>query len=529
MNRLVSVLCVCLSLLVTSGVMAQESPGEANPRLGINLEGPTDWSHEVPFVDVFRLSRPWISQRQGAEFGRGPKLSLDDRGWVKSLEENCFAETPLCTIPGGHYPSGTYTVLYDGEGEIGFTNAGKVTPQGFGKLLVEIESWRGQFFLQIRKTNPDNYLRNIRVIMPGFEKTYQTEPFHPVFVARWKGVACFRFMDWMNTNSSKIVSWSDRPRMDDATWTAKGIPVEVMVDLCNRQTADAWFSMPHKCDDEYVRGFAAYVKQHLDPSLKVYIEYSNEMWNGIMESNKYAVEKARELKIGPQDNLWDGACLFYGQRSVEIFKIWEEVFGSNERLVRTLAWHAASGEHGLDKMLLSRVDRSHVDALAVAPYITLMPRPDAKDPLSSDIVGNWTLDQLMDRIEQNELPQCIGWMNKAGEIARKYNVKLIAYEAGQHLVGILGGENNDRLTELFKKANASERMGRIYSAYYKGWEGAGGDLLCHFASVGQWTKWGCWGLVPFYDHWGKDSPKYQATIDWANSRGQKMSANPLAK
>lgn len=29
----------------------------ARPRLGMNLAGPADWNTELPFVDVFRLSR----------------------------------------------------------------------------------------------------------------------------------------------------------------------------------------------------------------------------------------------------------------------------------------------------------------------------------------------------------------------------------------------------------------------------------------------------------------------------------------
>ena len=36
-----------------------------------------DWNTELPFVDVFRMSRPWISQKQGARFGE--EISLDRR------------------------------------------------------------------------------------------------------------------------------------------------------------------------------------------------------------------------------------------------------------------------------------------------------------------------------------------------------------------------------------------------------------------------------------------------------------------
>src|SRR5271168_5209849 len=83
-------------------------------RLGINLSGPVDWNTEHPFVDVFRLSRPWISQAQGQPWGKGPALELDPHGWVKQLTPDGFAEAPILT--GGHGPVGDYVCLYDGEG-----------------------------------------------------------------------------------------------------------------------------------------------------------------------------------------------------------------------------------------------------------------------------------------------------------------------------------------------------------------------------------------------------------------------------
>jgi hypothetical protein len=55
-------------------------------KLGINLNGPADWNTELPFVDVFRFSRPWISHRTGAAWGQGPKPALDAQGWVTRLE-----------------------------------------------------------------------------------------------------------------------------------------------------------------------------------------------------------------------------------------------------------------------------------------------------------------------------------------------------------------------------------------------------------------------------------------------------------
>ena len=114
----------------------------AKPALGINLAGPADWNMELPFVDVFRLSRAWISQKKGEGWGTGPALELDERGWVKRLAPDCFAETPLCTIDGGHYPSGEWTVLWEGEGRIELSK-GKVVSSAPGKLVVNIDAKGG--------------------------------------------------------------------------------------------------------------------------------------------------------------------------------------------------------------------------------------------------------------------------------------------------------------------------------------------------------------------------------------------------
>lgn len=487
----------------------------------MNLSGPADYGTELPFVDVFRLSRTWISQKQGEGWGKGPELKVDKQGWITQLEEGCFAETPLCTIhEGNHYPSGDYVLLYDGEGEFGFTNA-IVKEKKPGRLVITVDSSRGGFFLQLRKTNPQNYVKNIRVIMPGFEQTYQQQRFHPVFLERWQGMKSFRYMDWMHTNGSKVSKWEDRPTMEQMTWTRDGgIPLEVMIEHANLMKADPWFCMPHLATDEYVRNFAQMVKEKLDPSLKIYVELSNEMWNSQFEQTRHGQGRAKELKLGPAERPWEGGAMYYVQRSVEMFKIWEDVFGGKDRLVRVIAWQAASGTYWLDGMVMARTKPGEVDALAIAPYMSMNLSPKSKP--SSDEVAKWTVEEVMHHVMTKSLPESAKWMEEAAAVAKKYNVKLVCYEAGQHLVGVGGGENNDALTKLFHQANASEQMGEAYREYFAAWEKAGGDLLCNFSSVSSWSKWGSWGLVQYYDQGPKDSPKLRETLKWGKSLGQKV-------
>jgi len=491
------------------------TPAPAKPQLGMNLAGPADWNTELPFVDVFRMSRQWISQKKGLSWGRGPKLALDDHGWVTKLEEDCWAETPLCTISGGHYPAGSYTILYDGKGKIDVWNAGNVVSRRPGVIIFNARSEKGGFHLKLLETDPQDYVRNIRVIMPGFVDTYKDNPWHPAFLKRWKGVAALRFMDFMHTNGSKIAFWSQRPKLDDATFTKKGIALELLIDLSNRLKADPWFCIPHLADDHFVRSFAQMIKERLDPNLKIYVEYSNEVWNGMFAQSKYAGEEGK--KLGFAEKPWEAGWRYTAYRSVQIFKIFEKVFGDKERLVRILPSQAAN-PYVSERVVEFQEAYKHADALAIAPYISFNVRPGGK-PAAED-VAEWTVDKVLDHIENKALPNSIHWIRGGKAVADKYGLKLMTYEGGQHMVGVGGGENNQKLTALLHKANAHPRLVRIYEEYYKAWEEAGGDLFCYFSSVGKWSKWGSWGMLQFYDDDPTQSPKFTATMGWARKLGQ---------
>jgi len=519
LGRLVFLWGLFTACWVAGGVSNVRGAEAARPRLGMNLNGPADWNTELPFVDVFRLSRRWISQRKGEDWGRGPALDLDQHGWVKRLEPDCWAETPLCTISEGHYPGGRYTIFYDGEGELDVWNAARIVSRSPGKIVIDVAPSRGGFHLKLLATNPANYVRNIRVIMPGFEETYRTEPFHPVFLRRWQGIACLRFMDWMDTNGSKVSNWSQRPTPADATYTEKGVALEVMIELCNRLDADAWFCMPHLADDDYVRNFARLVREQLDPELTVYVEYSNEIWNGIFAQSRWAGEQG--VRLGLAAKPWEAAWRFTAHRSVQIFAIWEDVFGGRQRLIRVLPTQAANPY--VSQQVVEFQDAfKHADALAVAPYVSCNVPLEGDGPTASQ-VERWTVEELLDHVEKKSLPQSIDWTRRQKQVADKYGLKLVAYEGGQHLVGVGGGENNEKMTALFQAANAHPRMGRIYDQYYQAWTEAGGDLFCYFSSVGRWSKWGSWGIMQHFDDDPLRSPKFTATMRWARQCGQQVS------
>ena len=334
--------------------------------IGTNLNGVTDYTTEWPFVDAFKVARPWISQRPGAAFGEGGKLNLTAEGWVASLEPGQTAETVIYDN-GSHYPAGQYTLLYEGEGsfEFGF-NSAKIVSQTPGRMVLDITPQETGIWLKITGVNAANPLRNMHLIMPGFEKTYEQQPFHPLFLERLSKFTTLRFMDWQNTNNSDVKEWADRPLTSSPTQgTLRGAALEYMISLSNTLHIDPWFSIPHQASDDYVRQFALLVRDRLDPSLKVHIEYSNEVWNPQFDQAGYARDQGKALGLADDDFL--AQLRYYSQRSVEIFKIWEGVFGGHDRLVRVMASQAVNTYVG-EQELSWKDAYKQTDEYAIAPY-----------------------------------------------------------------------------------------------------------------------------------------------------------------
>jgi hypothetical protein len=487
----------------------------AQPRLGINLAGIVWYNTERPFVDQFRMAGDW-SLKSLATNGPAPfPLRLDAEGWVREVPPGTWVETPVfgeCRLPLGEW-----TVLYEGKGRIEVWGTLTDARYGDGRASFKVVPHdKGLVWLRLWGTDPANPVRNIRVLTPGHEKTYATEPWSPSFLARWRGMAALRFMDFMETTNSKVVRWSDRSRPEHATFDRRGVPVEWLIDLANRLGAEPWFCMPHLADDDYVRRFAARARERLDPRLRAHVEYSNEIWNTRHGQHQYCRQRGLALRLSQND--FEAALRYAALRSVEMFRIWEAEFGGSHRLVRVLSSQAFN-PWSARTMLAFQDAAAHADALAVGAYLTFVPTPQSR-PGDAEI-GRWTLDQLFSALE-GELGRLQAALRENSAVAAQYGVRLVAYEGGQHLVGALGAENNDALTALFQAANRDPRMGLLYQRLYALWQAVGGDLFCHFSSVSPSGKWGSWGLLEHHDDPPADSPKLVASLGWAAARGQKV-------
>ncbi len=295
-------LSLCLSIIITTVFFSMPSARSQTFELGTNLDGVTDFSTQVPFLNLFRMSREWHTQNATTfDTGESERLNLDADGWLRSLNpigggaanftQACTLIFSMGAVAGGPedgkfpYPPGAYVVRYDGEGILNYSLAGRKNFAASvpGRDVIDVTPMEPGIQICVSQTDPantGNYIRNIQVFAPGNETSVNENIFDPAFLTRLKPFGTLRFMDWMHTNNSAQINIEDMPRVGAATWTTSaGVPAEIIAKLANTLSTKPWFNMPHRATDGYVAEFATIVRNTLDPKLDIYVEYSNEIWN----------------------------------------------------------------------------------------------------------------------------------------------------------------------------------------------------------------------------------------------------------
>jgi len=267
---------------------ASESRVNRKSEVGTNLGGIAYWTTQWSFVDVMKMSSHWISldypghlPERETRWENGMEVHLRDDGYPAYLEPGQILGKLMLRDVQYHAPAGRYTCLFDGDGVIEFGFDAQTVAVGKNRLEFIFEpTWRegctssycgdNGILLKLLDTNRSNPVRNIRVIMPGFEAVYDKVPFHPWFLQNIEPYSVLRFMDWQHTNANSGVSWEERtlPKHDSQARSG-GVALEHMILLANTVGADPWFCMPHGADDYYIRHFAVMVKESLRTDLKV--------------------------------------------------------------------------------------------------------------------------------------------------------------------------------------------------------------------------------------------------------------------
>ncbi len=89
---------------------------------------------------------------------------------------------------------------------------------------------------------------------------------------------------------------TDRAKLNDQFWGTsyitpeekwRGLPYEVIVALINKTKSNVWVNIPHNASINYVKDMANYFKEHLNKDSTIFLELSNEVWNGGFAGQKY--------------------------------------------------------------------------------------------------------------------------------------------------------------------------------------------------------------------------------------------------
>lgn len=509
------------------------------PSLGTNLFALVDWSTAFPFIDLFKMSRPWYTQTDASfNTNQAGMLKLDNEGWIQSFTKSGnpapFERVSTILFTDGHVPGGVYVLDWKGQGnvDVGLIADSQIVSRGDHKIVFRLKPGQ-ELQVSVNSTDPNdtgNYIRDIRLYNQqdaGLLEAGKT--FAPEFLEKIEGFRALRFMNWMETNNSDVRDWSDRRPGGYARETSyetdgRGASVETMVALANETNADPWFTIPHKATDDYIRKFATYVKNHLEEGRVARFEFSNEVWNWSFEQSRYAQQRAEALW---GDDIEGGWMQWYGMRAARMANIVSQVFGdeTGERALNVFSTQA--GWRGLEKYALNAPDyvaaggtapkNAPFHVYAIAPYFGGEMGLDKYNALLHRWMNNGEqgFKQAINFIRNGEATDSLVNIGKFiayhARVAANLGLQLEAYEGGQHVVdwdGLFGGSTNPAETAFFVKLVKRPEFQQLYKEYFNIWKENGGGLMAHFTDFGVGDKYGSWGI--WNSAYAADSPRAKA-------------------
>jgi hypothetical protein len=463
--------------------------------IGINLDAIFDWSTIAPFNDLGTYFRTW--GQPATPYAPDPSIPVTSDNYP-------LADAGAITFAFG-YPDGQYAVSYDGQGALNFA----MGPDTTYTVTSHVgDHWTGVLdlhhngnFLSMTLTgiNPADPIHNLHIISPDADPAI-SDTYRPVFLQK---LAPFngplRTMDWLLTNNNTDVNWADRTSPNRFSYAAydvrPGVPYEQIITLANTLHRDLWINVPVSASDDYVHNLAVLLRDTLDPSLKVYVEYSNELWNGLFAQSATNLANARaDATITATDDFGKGAQEA-AKRLVGISNLFRADFGEARFAAQVRpefgAWAAISNwaQIGLDYIKSHYGEPKNLIAgVAIGDYVG--------DQGSLDAIDNATLtpDKLFAWMNNFIDTTLTVWIKGNKAVADQYGVALDAYEGGQALTAT-NGQN-----EAIKQAAQDDpRMGDFYRHLIRNWVENGGRNFNHYATAGSYGAYGYWGMFQSID------------------------------
>ncbi|WP_372522140.1 hypothetical protein [Sulfuricaulis sp.] len=503
-RRLSFVFLIALSVVAGCGGGAGDemtsSPSTSVVPLGVNLEGVVDWGRSIMFADAMKHARHWGSVNAPND----EQAPVDADGWPTG-------DTGVVIMIGVPHMEGTY--------KLSFTGHATVAPIARNDLTTRVQNMvydagtntstadfvpgpdETQIFLTF--TGTSGGVKNVKLMRPGY---LPTDTFSKPFLDRLAMFQVLRFVGYSNTIDNPQVNWSDRTLPTHATQhRPAGAAWEYAIELANLTGKDPWINIPDQATDDYIRQLATLFKDNLAPERKLYVEWSNEVWNDIFDQThrNYDATNA-EIATGGSNLNYDGetnpvylAWRRTARRAKEVSDIFRSVFGNSAMMTRVRP--VLAGQLGRPVVITQGLEfianvfgppNRYFYAIAPAVYF------DIDNTTRTDL----TVDQIF-----AELPAQVAALKNDVLLhtvwAQYYKLKNMAYEGGP---GLAGSESlNAKLA-----ANRDPRMKNLIVQLYNDWFSAGGNLFLYVGLASKWGNSGSWGLSD--DITQPTGPKWEA-------------------
>lgn len=473
-----------------------------NVDIGVGLEGLSDWSRARMFVDMMKTARGWGRPDQPGV----RDIKIDALGWpLEDAGVIVAADAPDI--------DGIYRLSFEGQAEVkAVTGRAEIRNLSYNPTAkistAEVIIPEGSRGLALSFTGTQAGVRNVRLLRPSYDGTTTfTKPFLDK-VARF---STLRFMDILATNGNRLKSWSERTTPQHASQVRPfGAALEYVVELAEVSGKDIWVNIPDQADDDYVRRMAELLNKGLTKNQKVYVEWSNEVWNWSFSQSRRNLEAAKlELAAGNSPLAYDKttnegylAMRRIAKRAVEVGQIFREVFGDKDFSRVRPVYATQVGYREVYRQGLMFLEHTYKQpssvlyGIAGAPYFSI--------PKELDVKKELTVEEIFAAIPADTKKK-LGSAVSLGIMARYYNLKHLAYEGGQHLQDPKSLGN----AAVKVEANRDPRMGVAVENYLDMWHELGGDMFVYYTLSGTYGRYGSWGLV---DDITQTSPKFNAVM-----------------
>ncbi|MDQ8181424.1 sugar-binding protein [Pelagicoccus sp. SDUM812005] len=404
-------------------------------------------------------------------------------------------------------------------------------------------------------------ITDLEVIRPGYHDR-PDQVFTDEFINALKPFAALRFMDVQHTNNSNpfqgdpypnnVTLWQDRVTKDSPSQVLENrglkqpvVAWEYDIEIANEVGADLWLNIPVHAELDYVKKLAILVAygvdmgdadvsgpfseamlaqgvqttDPLDPSLNVYLEHSNEVWN--FGFSQYIYNKLAAVEAADNGFDWGTsdeehmARRRHIKRAYEFGQIFSEVlsekYGTDVLLdkVRPIHAHWASAiGFDLQNQWQAAVDwmestygpvSDYFYGFAIAPYMN--------DGAASDTA---TPEELLAALVASSDSQAAGGRSTfIDKSVNDWGVAPMVYEGGPDTGG--GSTTNVQNRILMNRLPGMKDA--VKRDMIDNWFELGGKEFAYFVVAGGASRHGSWGATE--DVADLTAPKYQALLEIA--------------